>query len=165
MPFSLKFRSLSSTLVVFLLIYSWRRLCLLLRGLDVWNAMWHRFSGACCFLIILALRCHGGPLCLTDRSPAASMSTLSPSDMALPLSIMHSPSSLCTGPPETLTATSAPPSGTEHSSSDWPLNGGRVRVQLSWLMDGLSDFIWAGGTRRWLQPTDCHFWWLYQSDL
>lgn len=55
MPFSLKFRSLTSTLVVFLLIYSWRRLCLLLRGLDVWNVMWHRrFSVACCFLIMLA---------------------------------------------------------------------------------------------------------------
>lgn len=42
--------------------------------------------------------------------------------------------------------------GSAHSSSDWSLScfhwGGRAWVQLSvsWLMDGLSDFIWAGRT-------------------
>lgn len=46
--------------------------------------------------------------------------------------------------------------GSAHSSSDWSLScfhwGGRAWVQLSvsWLMDGLSDFIWAGRTLlRW----------------
>lgn len=34
---------------------------------------------------------------------------------------------------------------------------------VSGLMDGLSDFIWAGRTLRWLWPRDCHFWLLYQG--
>lgn len=59
--------------------------------------------------------------------------------------------------------------GSVHSSSDWSLSffhwGGRAWVQLSvsWLMDGLSDFIWAGRTLRWLGPRDCHSWLLYQG--
>lgn len=52
------------------------------------------------------------------------------------------------------TAIFVPPNtrGSAHSSSDWSLGcfhwGGRAWVQLSvfWLMDGLSDFIWAGRT-------------------
>lgn len=35
--------------------------------------------------------------------------------------------------------------------------------QLSWLMDDLSDFIWAGRTLRWLRPSDCQFWLLYRG--
>ncbi len=59
--------------------------------------------------------------------------------------------------------------GTAHSSSGWSLSrfhwGRRAWVQLSvsGLMDGLSDFIWAGRTLRWLGPRDCHSWLLYQG--
>lgn len=59
--------------------------------------------------------------------------------------------------------------GSVHSSSDWSLSrfhwAGRAWVQLSvsGLMDGLSDFIWAGRTLRWLGPRDCHSWLLYQG--
>lgn len=38
-----------------------------------------------------------------------------------------------------------------------------VRLSVSGLMDGLSDFIWAGRTLRWLGPRDCHSWLLYQG--
>lgn len=56
-----------------------------------------------------------------------------------------------------------------HSCSGWSLScfhwGRRAWVQLSvsGLMDGLSDFIWAGRTLRWLHPRDCHSWLLYQG--
>ena len=59
--------------------------------------------------------------------------------------------------------------GSAHSSGGRSLSrfhwGRRAWVQLpvSGLMDGLSDFIWAGRTLRWLGPRDCHSWLLYQG--
>lgn len=38
-----------------------------------------------------------------------------------------------------------------------------VQLSVSRLMDGLSDFIWAGRTLCWLGPRDCHSWLLYQG--
>lgn len=153
-------------MVAFLPFHSSHWLCLLLQAWRVECNMWHlQFSLAYRLLIMVPSFCAAMVvLCLKDVPcpRRASISSLSPRDTAPPPSIVRSPhlpawvlrrgphSHLCSSHQHLLRA----PPGSAHSSSDWSLDGGRVWLQLSWLMDDLSDFIWAGRTLlRWLLPT------------
>lgn len=49
------------------------------------------------------------------------------------------------------------------AAGHWVISIEAVQLSVSGLMDGLSDFIWAGRTLRWLGPRDCHSWLLYQG--
>lgn len=133
--------------------------------------MWHLQFSMALLLSHYArklLCCHGGPL-LERRAASPSASIFSPRDTALPLSIVHSPNLPARVLQRGLTAIFVPPTSTswEHEALRIPAATAHWMVgewvQLSGLMDDLSDFIWAGRTLRWLRPADCHFWLLYQG--